>query len=148
MKRSGNEFMEIENYYLAVDRYSECIHAFPNHPVFYLNRATAYMRRNWFGDMYAALRDCRQALILDPTYVKAHYRMARALFELGLIDEAKNCLDELKERFSNDANDKQIQLLSQDIQSRLFAVVNFILNINHLLLVRSLLNWNIYDSDS
>lgn len=119
MKRSGNEFMENEKYLQAINQYSECIKLLPKHPVFYLNRATAYMRRNWFGDVYSALRDCQQALRLDPTYVKAHFRLARALFELGFAVEASECLDELKKRFPNDATNKQIQLLAQDIQSHM-----------------------------
>lgn len=119
MKRSGNEFMENEKYLQAINQYSECIKLMPMHPVFYLNRATAYMRRNWFGDVYSALRDCQQALRLDPTYVKAHFRLARALYELGFVVEASECLDELKKRFPNDANNKQIQLLAQDIQSHM-----------------------------
>lgn len=119
MKRSGNEFMENEKYLQAINQYGECIKRIPNHPVFYLNRATAYMRRNWYGDMYAGLRDCQQALQLDPTYVKAHFRLARALFELGFVMEASDCLDELKKRFPDDANNKQIQLLSQDIKGYL-----------------------------
>lgn len=124
MKRSGNEFMENEKYLQAINQYSECVKMLPNHPVFYLNRATAYMRRNWFGDMYSGLRDCQQALRLDPTYVKAHFRLARALFELGFVMEASECLDELKKRFPNDANNKQIQLLSQDIQSHIEVNMN------------------------
>lgn len=44
IKRSGNDFMENEKYLQAINQYSECIKLLPNHPVFYLNRATAYMR--------------------------------------------------------------------------------------------------------
>lgn len=117
IKRAGNDFMENEKYLQAINQYTDCIKLMPNHPIFYLNRATAYMRRNWYGDMYAGLRDCQQALRLDPTYVKAHFRLARALFELDFVTEASECLDELKKRFPKDANNKQIQLLSQDIQS-------------------------------
>lgn len=117
MKRSGNDFMGNEKYLQAVNQYSDCIELMPNHPIFYLNRATAYMRRQWNGDVYSALRDCRQALQLDPTYVKAHFRLARALFELDFVTEASECLDELKKRFPNDAGDRQIQLLAQDIES-------------------------------
>lgn len=117
IKRAGNDFMENEKYLQAINQYSECIKLMPNHPIFYLNRATAYMRRNWFGDMYAGLRDCQYALQLDPTYVKAHFRLIRALFELGFVMEASECLNELKKRFPNDANSKQIQLLSQEIAS-------------------------------
>lgn len=117
IKRMGNDFMENEKYLQAINQYSECIQLLKNHPVFYLNRAIAYMRRNWFGDVYAGLRDCQQALQLDPTYVKAHFRLARALFELGFVMEANECSEELKKRFPNEANNKQVQLLSQEIQS-------------------------------
>lgn len=65
MKRSGNEFMENEKYLQAINQYSECIKLLPNHPVFYLNRATAYMRRNWFGDMYSGLRDCQTVRLIS-----------------------------------------------------------------------------------
>lgn len=131
MKRSGNEFMENEKYLQAINQYGECIKRIPNHPVFYLNRATAYMRRNWYGDMYAGLRDCQQALQLDPTYVKAHFRLARALFELGFVMEASDCLDELKKRFPDDANNKQIQLLSQDIKGYLEVICDLHTNTIH-----------------
>lgn len=117
IKRAGNDFIENEKYLQAIYQYSECIKLMPNHPIFYLNRATAYMRRNWFGDMYAGLRDCQHALQLDPKYVKAQFRLTRALFGLDFVAEARECLDELKERFPNDANSKNIQLLSQEITS-------------------------------
>lgn len=119
MKRSGNDFMENEKYLQAINQYTECIKIAPNYPVFYLNRATAFMRRNFYGDMYAGLRDCQQALKLDPTYQKSAFRLARALFGLDFVTEASECLDEFKKRFPNDANNKQINLLSQEIQSQL-----------------------------
>lgn len=115
MKRCGNDFMENEKYLQAINQYSDCIELLPDHPVFYLNRATAYMRRNWFGDMYSGLRDCQKALKLDPTYVKAHFRLARVLFEMHYVTEAIECLDELKRRFPHDAKNRQIQLLYEEI---------------------------------
>lgn len=40
LKRAGNEFMENEKYLQAINQYSDCIKFLPNHPIFYLNRAT------------------------------------------------------------------------------------------------------------
>lgn len=116
LKRNGNDFLENEKYLAAIYQYTMAIHLLPNHPVAYLNRATAYMRRNWYGDVYAGLRDCQTALKLDPTYVKAHFRLARALFELGYVDEASDCLHELKKRFPTHANNNGVQMLTKDIQ--------------------------------
>lgn len=119
MKASGNDFMENKKYLQAINQYTDCIGLIPNHPVFYLNRATAYIQRNWYGDMYAALKDCETALHLDPTYAKAHFRMTRVLIELGFITEANQCLIELKRRFPADTNNKQTNKLTEDIQSHL-----------------------------
>lgn len=116
LKRNGNDFLENEKYLAAIYQYTMAIHLLPNHPVAYLNRATAYMRRNWYGDVYAGLRDCQTALKLDPTYVKAHFRLARALFELGYVDEASDCLQELKKRFPSHADNNGVQMLTKDIQ--------------------------------
>lgn len=118
-KRAGNDFLENEKYLQAIDEYTTAISIIPNHPVFYLNRATAYMRRNWFGDIYAGLRDCQTALKLDPTYVKAHFRLARALFELGYVVEASECLDELKKRFPSHSNNNGVAMLTKDIQNNI-----------------------------
>lgn len=75
------------------------------------------MRRDWYGDMYEALRDCRRALNLDPSYVKAQFRMARALNEMGFVKEAEDCLKELQIRFPEQytIQNKGIMLLSKDI---------------------------------
>lgn len=116
VKRNGNDFLENEKYLAAINQYTKAIHLLPNHPVAYLNRATAYMRRNWYGDVYAGLRDCQTALKLDPTYVKAMFRLARALFELGYVDEANDCLQELKKRFPSHVNNNGVKMLTKDIQ--------------------------------
>lgn len=117
MKRLGNDFLEKDKCLYAIEQYTRAINILPNHPVFYLNRATAYMRRNYYGDVYAALRDCLTALKLDPTYVKAHFRMARALFQLDYVQEAKECVEELENRFKSHATNSGIMLLKRDIQN-------------------------------
>ena len=119
MKKMGNDFLENEKYLQAIYQYTAGINIIPKYPVFYLNRATAYMRRNWYGDVYAALRDCHTALRLDPSYMKAHFRMARALLGLGCVEEATECLDELKARFPSHANNNSVMLLQKDINSKM-----------------------------
>lgn len=67
--------------------------------------------------MYAALRDCHEALRIDPGYVKAQFRLARALLELSYVREAELCLDEFKTRFPNHANNNGVMMLKKDIDS-------------------------------
>jgi WD and tetratricopeptide repeats protein 1 len=72
-KKLGNDHLENENYLQAILQYTMAIQKAPESPVLYLNRATALMRRKWFGDFYDALKDCHTALHLDPGYVRSRF---------------------------------------------------------------------------
>lgn len=65
--------------------------------------------------MYAAVRDCHTALRLDPHYVKAHFRLARALLKLDKLKEAQICLEELVRRFPSYAKNPGVLMLEKDI---------------------------------
>lgn len=69
-----------------------------------------------FGDVYAAFKDCQTALNLDPTYIKAHFRMARALLELGQNQLALSCLNELVTRFPTHKRNHGVFMLREDIK--------------------------------
>ena len=50
-----------------------------------MNRALCYLRlSNWAS----VVDDCKQAIQLDPTSIKAHFFMGQALAEIGNYDEA------------------------------------------------------------
>lgn len=119
LKKSGNDFLENEKYIQAIRMYTEAIQISPDNPVLYLNRATALMRRKYSGDCYEALRDCQQALKFDSHYVKAHFRLARALFEINQLTLSNDCLQEMKKRFPNHENDQSVKMLEKDINQAL-----------------------------
>lgn len=51
------------------------------------------------GDVYAALKDCYAALLHDPEHVKAHFRLAKCLFDLKQYKSAQKCLEMFKVDF-------------------------------------------------
>ncbi|KAH8401105.1 hypothetical protein KR009_003115 [Drosophila setifemur] len=123
-KKEGNEFLENGKLVAAIDAYSAALAKYPKGEVLYLNRATALMRRGWFGDIYAALRDCHEALRLDPSYVKAHFRLARALLELHRPQDADKCLQALIQRFPSFANNHGVLMLDKDIKENRWQTQN------------------------
>ncbi|XP_055637700.1 WD and tetratricopeptide repeats protein 1 isoform X2 [Toxorhynchites rutilus septentrionalis] len=119
MKKEGNSFLEREKYLQAIQQYTLAIRKAQEKDcsILYLNRATALMKRNWYGDVYAAVRDCHRALRLDPHYVKAHFRLARALLKLGQLQDASICLAELMKRFPSYAKNHGVLMLDKDIEA-------------------------------
>lgn len=73
------------------------------------------------GDHYDALRDCLKALTLNPGHLKAHFRLARCLFELKYLAEALECLDDFKGKFPEQANSSACNALDKDIKAALFS---------------------------
>ncbi|XP_042242617.1 LOW QUALITY PROTEIN: WD and tetratricopeptide repeats protein 1-like [Homarus americanus] len=97
---------------------SSCIQAAqisPNSAVLYSNRAAALMKRKWEGDIYAALRDCFTALDIDPHHVKAHFRLARCLHQLGREQEAQQCLEEFRRQHPDHRASPACTTLANDI---------------------------------
>lgn len=67
--------------------------------------------------MYAALRDCYLTLQLDPNHLKAHFRLAKCLYELQFTEEACKCLSEFKLKFPDQAHSRACKALDMDIQA-------------------------------
>ena len=105
----------------AISLYNRAISMCPNAAVLYANRAMAYMKREWAGDLYDALRDCYKALSIDSEYVKAHYRLVRCLYELEWHKEAYDCLESFTTNFTKlTKSDKDLcDSLFRDIQRAL-----------------------------
>ncbi|XP_065202390.1 WD and tetratricopeptide repeats protein 1 isoform X2 [Planococcus citri] len=116
IKLAANEHFKNGEYLKAIRMYNDAIRKYKTSAVLFGNRAAAYMKRAWKGDMYAALRDCSTALKLDPDYMKAFFRLARCFHELKRFEEAKTCLDMFKSKFMNHADSHACRALEKDIE--------------------------------
>ncbi|XP_031846992.1 WD and tetratricopeptide repeats 1 [Nomia melanderi] len=116
LKSQANECFEQHNYILAITLYAKAISYCPTAAVLYANRAAAYMKRTWDGDIYAALKDCQMTLLLDPGHVKAHFRLARCLYDLNRAAEADKVLKEFQQKFPEYASNSACQALRMDIK--------------------------------
>ncbi|CAG0897477.1 unnamed protein product [Cyprideis torosa] len=84
-KEKGNKSFLGKKYDDAILCYTQAIRKEPSVATYFTNRALAYLKLgNWTG----ACKDCRMAMDLDPTSVKAHYFMSQALIEMEQYDDA------------------------------------------------------------
>jgi len=82
-KDRGNSHMSKKEYRQALLQYNAAISsspAGPNSHVYYSNRAAAYC---YLAEYNLASDDCRSAIVLHPTYEKAHSRLGLSLFFQG-----------------------------------------------------------------
>jgi tetratricopeptide (TPR) repeat protein len=85
LKLEGNACLTAGKVREAIAKYTAAIQAAPEWPVPYLNRALAYLKLP--GSLALAEQDARKAAALDPSNVKARYRIAQALFGLDKLEE-------------------------------------------------------------
>lgn len=149
IKQQANDAFARQQWTQAIQLYSLGIHQASCNAMLYGNRAAAYMKRKWYvfvfgqmihqlplraikalkclfvnhrdGDHYDALRDCLKALTLNPGHLKAHFRLARCLFELKYVAEALECLNDFKGKFPEQAHSSACDALDKDIKAALFS---------------------------
>ena len=121
LKKIANEKFENGKFSQAIESYNKAINLYPNAAVLYGNRAAALMKRNWDGDLYAAIRDCQIALSIDHEYFKAHFRLVKCLYELHWNNEAQECLKSYKINFPDQAQNPSFKSLDKNIQQAIFA---------------------------
>jgi len=121
LKLQANSAFEKQQFTLAINLYNSSLEVSPNSAVLYGNRAAAYMKRGWDGDLYAALRDCNRALEEDPNSLKAHFRLSRCLYELQWIKEAADCLQIFKTKYPEHAQSNACEALDRDIKAANFS---------------------------
>ncbi|XP_077432868.1 WD and tetratricopeptide repeats protein 1 isoform X2 [Vanacampus margaritifer] len=117
IKQQANDAFAQQHWTQAIQLYSLGIHHSSSNAMLYGNRAAAYMKRKWDGDHYDALKDCLKALTLNPEHLKAHFRLARCLFELKYVPEAQDCLKDFKGKFPEQAHSSPCDALDKDIKA-------------------------------
>uniref|UniRef100_A0A4W6E1B5 Mitochondrial import receptor subunit TOM70 n=1 Tax=Lates calcarifer TaxID=8187 RepID=A0A4W6E1B5_LATCA len=93
-KNKGNKYFKAGKYENAIQCYTEAIALCPTEQkadlsTFYQNRAAAYEQQMKWTEV---VQDCSQAVELNPRYVKALFRRAKALEKL---DNKKECLEDV-----------------------------------------------------
>ncbi|XP_047487482.1 WD and tetratricopeptide repeats protein 1-like isoform X2 [Penaeus chinensis] len=124
LKARANQAFAAEKYITALHLYNQAAQICPNSAVLYSNRAAALMKRKWEGDIYAALKDCFTALEIDPHHVKAHFRLARCLHQLGREQEAQLCLEEFRRQHPDHSSSPACSALAHDITSSILQLQN------------------------
>ncbi|XP_049406988.1 E3 ubiquitin-protein ligase CHIP-like isoform X1 [Solanum stenotomum] len=77
-KQDGNVLFQNNQFIAAIHAYTEAITLCPNVPIYWTNRALCHLKRN---DWTSVEEDCRTAVQLDQSSVKAHYMLGLALLQ-------------------------------------------------------------------
>ncbi|XP_024370770.1 TPR repeat-containing thioredoxin TTL1 isoform X1 [Physcomitrium patens] len=86
VKRAGNDQYKKGNFQEALTLYDRAVHLAPHRAPYRSNRAAAL---TGLGKLPEAVRECEEAIKLDPTYFRAHQRLASLMLRLGRIQGAK-----------------------------------------------------------
>ncbi|XP_010552115.1 PREDICTED: TPR repeat-containing thioredoxin TTL1 [Tarenaya hassleriana] len=89
VKRIGNEMYKKGNFVDALRLYDRAIVLSPRNAACRGNRAAALMGLKRIGE---AIKECEEALRLDPNYGRAHQRLASLFIRMGQVESASNHL--------------------------------------------------------
>ncbi|OIV92448.1 hypothetical protein TanjilG_02211 [Lupinus angustifolius] len=111
LKRVGNEHYKRGNFLEALSLYDKAIALSPGSAAYRSNRAAALMG---LGRLVEAVRECEEAVSLDPNYGRAHYRLATLFIRLGQVENARKHL--CHPRVQSDPSEKhKLQMVEKHI---------------------------------
>ncbi|XP_008474197.1 E3 ubiquitin-protein ligase CHIP isoform X2 [Diaphorina citri] len=85
LKDEGNRYFGLRQYEEAINCYTRAIIKNPVIPSYFTNRALCYLKLKQYVH---CCDDCRKALELEPSLVKAQFFLGQALHEINHYDEA------------------------------------------------------------
>ncbi|XP_022717262.1 TPR repeat-containing thioredoxin TTL1-like [Durio zibethinus] len=86
VKRVGNEMYKKGHFLEALSLYDKAIALSPGNAAYRSNRAAALTALGRVGE---ALKECEEAVRLDPNYCRAHQRLASLLLRVGQVENAR-----------------------------------------------------------
>ncbi|XP_038681700.1 inactive TPR repeat-containing thioredoxin TTL3-like isoform X2 [Tripterygium wilfordii] len=86
LKRAGNEMYKKGDFVEALALYDKTILLFPENATYRSNRAAALTALGRLGE---AVRECEEAVKLDPSYGRAHQRLGSLYLRLGWVEDAR-----------------------------------------------------------
>ncbi|XP_022872612.1 TPR repeat-containing thioredoxin TTL1-like, partial [Olea europaea var. sylvestris] len=89
LKKRGNENYRKGNFAEALAFYSKAIAVSPSNAAYHFNRAATLIGLRRLAE---AVRECEEAIKLDPGYVRAHHRLGSLLLSLGQVENARKHL--------------------------------------------------------
>ncbi|XP_055801301.1 TPR repeat-containing thioredoxin TTL1-like [Solanum dulcamara] len=87
LKIIGNENYKKGNFSEALSFYDKSISISPGNAAYHCNRAAALMGLKRVAE---AVKECEEAIRLDPSYFRAHQRLGSLLLSLGQVENARN----------------------------------------------------------
>jgi len=84
-KAKGNDLYKAGDFVGAHEFYTKAINLNPSNAIYYCNRAETSRK---LGHFDAVVKDCKEAIGIDPLYTKAYVRLGFALVKLGRYKEA------------------------------------------------------------
>lgn len=88
LKAQGNSHFKKGSFKKAIQCFTDALVLDPTNEALLTNRAAAHLKLEQWAD---AVSDCDKALALCPDNSKAFVRKARALYEMGALEQAQEC---------------------------------------------------------
>ncbi|KAM3396019.1 TPR repeat-containing thioredoxin TTL1 [Capsicum galapagoense] len=87
LKRLGNESYKKGHFVEALNLYDKAIAICPANAAYHCNRAAALIG---LKRLLEAVKECEEAVRLDPSYVRAHHRLGSLLLSFGQVEKARS----------------------------------------------------------
>ncbi|KAK6338727.1 Hsp90 cochaperone [Orbilia brochopaga] len=114
----GNEKFKVADWPGAVEAYTEMIKRAPHDARGYTNRAAALQKLMSFP---SSIDDCRKAIELDPSFMRAHIRLAQGYLGLKEYNKVLDALAAATEADKEGKHTREIEDLSQKTMNTMYA---------------------------